>query len=156
MSPLAPHACICLPPLTRVRHARAHTQALKNAGRSDEQKLQRVFDHWTDWYHQTLNHRFFDDVMHLASLLHATACMVLRQDRHVMFFSEKIFFFRKISSPPAWFSGKTGTYTNVFFRKISSPTFFDAPGIPASRHRLHASRQDWTKLVEKAGTTSRV
>ena len=149
MSPLAPHACICLPPLTRVRHARAHTQALKNAGRSDEQKLQRIFDHWTDWYHQTLNHRFFDDVMHLASLLHATACMVLRQDRHVTNFFRKIFFcfFQKNIFATACMVLRQDRHVyKCFFQKNIFSYIFDAPGIPASRHRLHASRQDWTKL----------
>lgn len=50
------------------------------AGRLNEKKVRDCFETWNDYFHQAKDHRFFDDVMHLASLLHATACMVLRHD----------------------------------------------------------------------------
>jgi predicted membrane chloride channel (bestrophin family) len=38
------------------------------------------FETWQEFVKQNNSHRFFDDVMHLSSLLHATACMMLRCD----------------------------------------------------------------------------
>ena len=52
-----------------------------------EYELQHAFEHWRhlrhfrQWKHAK-QHRFFDDVMHLSSLLHATACMKLRRDNN--------------------------------------------------------------------------
>ena len=39
-----------------------------------------ALDRWETYIKTHNSHRFFDDMMHLASLLHATACMSLRWD----------------------------------------------------------------------------
>ena len=43
-------------------------------------KEAEAFGKWSEYVKQQNPHRFFDDVMHLASLLHACACMNLRWD----------------------------------------------------------------------------
>lgn len=44
----------------------------------EKKKLKEAFAKWEEFVKQQNPHRFFDDIMHLASLLHATACMSLR------------------------------------------------------------------------------
>ena len=56
----------------------------QNANDLHNHHILRVsFGHWLLIFQSTgKEHRFFDDVMHLASLIHATACMVLRRDKN--------------------------------------------------------------------------
>ena len=54
---------------------------LVNIMRSQDAKfLAYAFNKWKGHFQQKTKHRFYDDVMHLASLMHASACMVLRRD----------------------------------------------------------------------------
>jgi len=49
---------------------------------SEMRKEKEAFSKWEEFVKQQNPHRFFDDMMHLASLLHATACMSLRSRWH--------------------------------------------------------------------------